>query len=110
MKKKLNKIQLEFIKEHFFKLTHAIGWKQIADNLLTNEHCIVAGTECIWRGGIGNFIKVEKSLDAIGCLVYKFDVNTFLESEFFKEAYNAKIEALYKEMENAEENYKKMKK
>jgi len=41
----------------FFTNHEVVGWQNIADNLLNKGQCIVAGKDCIWKGGIGNFIK-----------------------------------------------------
>ncbi len=84
--KKLTEYQKQFLLNTFFKEnTSAVGWFRIATKLLDNGKCIVAGTECIWRGGVGNFIKIEKAQDAIDCSLYTFDLDNFIHSEWYKE-------------------------
>lgn len=86
---KLTYNQQQFILEEFFKNDGFIWWREIALKLLEKGTCIVAGDKCIWNGGVGNFIKTETSEDAIGCLVYNFDLYYFLSSEWFKGTYDA---------------------
>jgi hypothetical protein len=81
----LSQEQKDFILEHFFKNEDYAGWKNIANKLLDTGKCIVAGDSCIWKGGIGNFIKVDTAKDGVDCLEYKFNVSSFLTSEWFKE-------------------------
>ena len=65
----------------FFKDETYPGWDNIANALLDTGGCIVAGKECIWKGGIGNFIKTSEAKNTVGCLLYKFDLSYFLSSE-----------------------------
>ena len=84
--KKLTEYQKQFLLNTFFKgNTNAVGWENIATKLLDNGKCIVAGSKCIWTGGIGNFIKAEVDEDSIGCLLYTFDLDNFIHSEWYKE-------------------------
>jgi hypothetical protein len=69
----------------FFTNHEFAGWQNIAENLLSKGKCIVAGKECIWKGGIGNFIEISVAEDAVDCLLYKFDLEYFLSSEWYKE-------------------------
>ena len=69
----------------FFAKTQYAGWKNIANALIDKGECIVAGEDCIWRGGIGNFIETEKTEGLIGCLKYKFDLEYFKKSSWFEE-------------------------
>lgn len=71
------------------------GWKNIAEKLINNGECIMAGIGCIWIGGIGNFIQTEPAKDAIGCTLYKFDLNNFKTSEWFKEIKEEYLEDLW---------------
>lgn len=76
--------QEDFFLQTFFKLPENINWEEIAAQLLRTGKCIVAGTTPIWRGGIGNFIKVEPAEGTVGCSLYTFDLETFMTSELFK--------------------------
>lgn len=76
----------KFLLECFFKNEKFAGWRNIAENLIDSGECIVAGTNCIWKGGIGNFITLETpSKEYIGCIKYKFDLDYFKTSLWFKE-------------------------
>jgi hypothetical protein len=83
--KKLTENQKNFMKERFFKNEEYAGWSNIADALLETGTCIVPGDDCIWKGGIGNFIKTTTAEDLIGCVRYNFDLSNFVSSEWFKE-------------------------
>jgi hypothetical protein len=82
---KLTHYQKEYLLLHFFKNDEYAGWEGIARKLLDTGKCIVAGKECIWVGGIGNFIKTSEAEDAIDCLLYNFDFNALISSKWFKE-------------------------
>ena len=86
--KTLTENQKEYILEYFFKNNEYAGWKNIANILLERGKCIVPGKKCIWYGGIGNFIKTSDSTEAVDCLLYTFDLDYFLTSEWFKEITN----------------------
>lgn len=86
--KKLTEYQKSFLLNYFFKNENFAGWKNIADRLLESGKCIVPGKECIWIGGIGNFIKVTNTKEAIGCVLYTFDLDYFLTSNWYKEIHN----------------------
>ena len=90
----LTKYQEDFLLEYFFKSEKYAGWKNIATKLLHNGVCIVAGDTCIWRGGIGNFIKTKNAENAVDCLLYEFDLVYFLSSEYYKEVSNNYISDL----------------
>jgi hypothetical protein len=81
----LTDYQKEFILKHFFINEKYPGWKSIATALLEKGNCIVAGEKCIWIGGIGNFVKTKVHEEAIGCLLYTFNLNEFLSSKWYKE-------------------------
>lgn len=76
--------QKHFIKQ-LFKNEDYAGWKNIAESLINKGFAIVAGTTCIWYGGIGNFIKTEEAPEYVDCLKYTFDVEEFISSEYFKD-------------------------
>ena len=89
----------------FFENDEYTGWKNIALKLITNGKCIVAGEKCIWNGGIGNFIETKNMEDAIGCLQYEFNVDNFMNSNYFKELINNKISQLSDNKRRADEEY-----
>jgi hypothetical protein len=80
---KLTESQIKFILSTFFILDKYPGSKSIGENLINTGSCIVAGNECIWKGGVGNFIQTKQNPNTIGCLEYKFDLCSFLESNWF---------------------------
>lgn len=101
--KKLSEHQKEFLLKHFFKNEKYAGWKSIATKLLETGRCTVSGNHCIWVGGIGNFIKLEEAKDAVGCVVYKFDLDSFLISQWYKtikDAYASHLLLKKKEIES----------
>ena len=93
--KKVTDYQRNFLLNYFFKNEAFAGWKNIANKLLDNGYCIVAGHECIWKGGIGNFIKTEEAEEFIGCVKYVFDLEYFLTSEWYKQISKSYISELY---------------
>jgi hypothetical protein len=104
--KALTENQKNFLLEYFFKLEEFAGWKNIATELLNSGHCIVAGKNCIWRGGIGNFIKTKNAENGIDCLLYEFDLEHFLSSEWYKEISNLYIAMLSNKKKQIEIEYK----
>lgn len=81
--RKLTDYQFRFILVNFFKKEEGIAWRIIACNLLEYGRAIYAGEKCVWDGGIGNFIRTEKAEGYHGCLLYSFDLESFLKSEYF---------------------------
>jgi hypothetical protein len=81
----------------FFKNEEFPGWEIIAKTLIEKGKCVVAGENCIWRGGISNFIVTKKAFDFFGCLEYHFDLEPFLKSEFFKQYVNNDLDNLLEE-------------
>ena len=106
--RKLTNYQKEFILEHFFKNEKFSGWKSIAENLLNFGTCIVAGDECIWFGGIGNFIKTQKAEQSFGCLEYKFDLEYLLSSEYFGRYYYSYLNILVARKNEIEKEYQEL--
>ncbi len=90
----LTENQKEFLFNHFFKYEIYAGWKSIANSLLETGECVVAGDRCIWLGGVGNFIEVQNSDRFIGCVKYKFDLEYFITSEYFKQIVESYTEQL----------------
>lgn len=81
----LTDYQKNFLLDYFFKNEKYGGWKSIATKLLETGQCIVGSKECIWIGGIGNFIKTEEAKDTVDCTLYKFDLEYFFSSLWYKE-------------------------
>ena len=69
----------------FFENSKYPGWKNIAEELIDSGYCIAAGNECIWIGGIGNFITTKKVGNLIDCLEYHFSKDEFIKSAWFQE-------------------------
>jgi len=94
---KLTDLQRDYIINNFFDDSLYPGAISIGNKLLLSGECVVAGEKCIWEGEISNFIKTEKAEGFFGCLLYKFDIETFLSSTFFKEHTKEIYNALKKE-------------
>jgi len=97
--------QVDFLLEYFFKNEKYAGWKGIATDLIKDGECTVAGEDCIWKGGIGNFIKVEPLKKSYKCCLYKFDLEYFKSSEYFKDIHNQYIAILAQKKREIEELY-----
>ena len=95
----LTESQKKFILSTFFESDRYPGSRSIGDKLLTNGKVIVAGDKCIWIGGIGNFIQTKETTEAIGCIEYNFDLDTFLSSNWFKEMKDLHIKELSEEVD-----------
>ncbi len=106
--RKLTDYQKEFLLEYFFKNEKYAGWKSIASTLIESGSCIVGGTDCIWKGGIGNFIKLEESKFTVGCVLYVFDLEYFLISEWYKEISNQYISLLSDKKRNIIQEYEEI--
>lgn len=74
-----------FLLDRFFYHEDYPGWRNIATKLIQDGSCIVAGNECIWRGGVGNFIQTEPAKNAVDCLLYEFDLAELEESAWYNE-------------------------
>ncbi len=86
--KKLTENQITFLLRYFFKNEKYPGAENIARTLLEDGECVVAGNHCIWHGGIGNFIETKQAEGIVGCLLYTFDLETFLTSEWYNNVKN----------------------
>jgi hypothetical protein len=108
--RKLSESQKEFLLKWFFEndLHHYPGWKAIAEKLLETGKCIVAGNTCIWIGGIGNFINTKETNEAVGCLVYEFDIDYFFTSLFYKQVKELYMQRLLKDIEESKEKVVKL--
>ena len=100
---KLTEIQRNFILNEFFYNTGYPGWKNIANKLLDKGTCIVAGKDCIWKGGVGNFIRLDEEPEFVDCSRYTFNIKDFMLCTWYKETLDLrfsdnidKIEALQK--------------
>lgn len=87
--------QTSFIANTFFKNENYNGWEGIAHKLIKNGKCVVAGTKCIWQGGIGNFIQTSKPEDFVDCLLYEFNLTDFISSEYFIDSKKYELERLH---------------
>lgn len=98
MEKTLTQAQVDFLLQ-FFEDDRFPGSKSIGEKLIIQGKCIVAGTECIWKGGIGNFIKVTEPSDVevVGCVEYHFDLEYFMTSLWYKEVKENYLKILNKE-------------
>lgn len=104
MSRKLTYRQKEFLLENFFSVASKEfpGWQSTALALLDKGQAIVAGNECIWQGGIGNFIETKRAEFFIDCLEYKFDLESFLKSGFFKKTKKTAVYKLTKKIKKFE--------
>jgi hypothetical protein len=100
--------QKQFIKERFFKNEEYAGWSSIADTLLEKGECIIAGTDKLWYGGIGNFIKISTAEGMVGCSVLTFDKETFLKSAWFQEYKKAYLDNLTVKIEDLKATYEEI--
>jgi len=82
--RKLTENQILFLLDIFFANPNLPAWASIGRELLTKGKCIVAGTDQLWLAGIGNFINTENAPDAIGCSLLTFDLESFLQTNFYK--------------------------
>lgn len=105
--KDLTKNQFEFILNFFLNEKYP-GWKNIAEKLIKKGKCIVAGKDRIWMGGIGNFIETNDTDEAVGCMLYSFDVANFLESEMYKEKALANLQKKKEDLEALLQEYNEL--
>ena len=61
------------------------GLAEISRRLLSAGECIVAGTGRLWNGGVGNFIRVTATEDAVGCVKLTLDRESLLSSLWVRE-------------------------
>jgi hypothetical protein len=106
--KQLTEYQINFLLEYFFKNEKYPGWKNIATALINTGSCVVAGTGCLWKGGIGNFIKTNNHGGLIDCTLYEFDLEYFLSSEWYKEISNQYISILSDKKRRIEDEYEQI--
>lgn len=92
--RKLTENQITYLKR-FFEDEH----NNVADKLLRNGKCVVAGEGKLWWGGIGNFIRNTDAEDFVDCTQLNFDVDEFLSSQWFKGTVQSHIEHRESEIE-----------
>jgi hypothetical protein len=92
---KLTESQKNFILDTFFEHEDYAGWKNIATVLLENGTCVVPNLKSgfsIWhKKNIGAFIEIEAAETYVDCIRYNFDLDYFLESDWFKKARNSYV-------------------
>ncbi len=103
--KQLTEYQKKFILNTFFLTEKYAGWKGVAEKLLEKGSCTVAGDKCIWNGGIGNFIYTSDAVDAVGCLLYTFNLEKFLSSNWYISIADGYLDDLYAAKIRAEKEY-----
>ena len=106
--KVLSEYQKKFLLDYFFENEKYAGWRNIAMDLIETGECIVPGPKCIWIGNIGNFINTEVAKGAVDCLLYKFDLESFLTSELYKGIRNEYVDIIYKKKQQIEQEYKEI--
>jgi hypothetical protein len=79
---KLTERQVELLVGGFFDTqTGFPGAAAIARELLGNGTCVVAGDGVIWRGGVGNFIRIDRNIPGfVGCSRLTLDFERFLST------------------------------
>lgn len=92
----------------FFENEKYPGWRNIAEKLIDNGSCTVAGNECLWIGGIGNFITTKPDENAYDCLLYTFDLETFKKSKWFEEVKEQYLNSIYQEISHYREMIEKL--
>ena len=109
-KRELTQIQKDWILNTFF-----IPWeyeypgvRNIANALIESGVCYVPGDECIFEGHVGNFIRTSIDNNCVGCLKYEFDLDYFMNSEYFKEAKTKYCDDLYQDIEEMNNNIKEI--
>src|SRR6266567_1652856 len=104
----MKKYQKEFLLEQFFKNQYHIGWRGIAEKLIDTGKCIVAGKDCIWRGGIGNFINTKDVPDSYECLEYTFNLHSFLGSAWYKEQLKNSLEVIQSKIKELTQQFEEL--
>lgn len=82
---KITNTNKDFILDNYFYNPQFAGWKNIAEKLIDQGSCVVAGDTRIWVGGIGNFIDYSTPDNFLECTKYSFDLDAFLRSNWFME-------------------------
>jgi hypothetical protein len=106
----LTQNQIDFIVNKYFaphKDKYA-GAVNIGRKLLTQETVIVAGNDCIFNGGIGNFINTRKAENFVDCLEYKLDLYALRTSKMFFADWEDEFGRLTTELETTKEKINDM--
>lgn len=106
--KQLTTTQRDFLLDNFFRNERYAGWRSIGIKLIDTGQCIVAGDKCIWNGGVGNFICTEDAKDAVDCLLYKFDLEYFLRSQWYKSIHEQHVTILRNKLKIIEDDLKEI--
>lgn len=101
----LTQYQKDFLLNSFFQTEKYAKWEKVATKLLETGRCIVAGRDRIWIGGIGNFIGIVETEDAIDCLLYTFKLEEFLSSEWYKMIKTAYMKDLAEDIKKKKQEY-----
>ena len=104
-KTELTEFQKSFLLDYFFNNERYVGWRNIATTLLEKGKCVVAGDRYIWMGGVGNFIKTSEADGFYGCMLYEFDLNYFMTSEYYKEIHTNFLEDLSEKINLLQEKF-----
>lgn len=98
----MNKIQINWLLDTFFKNEKFPGWRNIAEKLITEGSCVTTSQgRKIWIGGIGNFIQEETYDSGVDLIQLKFDLKSFasMDNNYFLEYYNYELKKISKEQE-----------
>lgn len=80
-----------FLLNEFFKNEDFAGWQDIAESLICNGYCIIAGSKSLWSGGVGNFIEISEAKEYVDCVRLDFDLQKFTSTNYFKERLSVRI-------------------
>lgn len=106
IKMKPTEHQIDFLLTFFPDTTE--GSTSIAIRLIIDGRCIVANNDSVWRGGIGNYIKVKPFEPSVDCFEYTFDLQSFLKSQWFKSTITPKIESIKTDIDLANKKLKEI--
>lgn len=102
---KLTEEQKTYILNKFFKISQSTSYGIIGSKLLETGKCIVANNHRVWNGGIANFIEVSEYEGGYMCYEYKFNLEIFLKSDWFKENINNDILDVIKQKKEIDDKY-----
>jgi hypothetical protein len=106
MERNFTQFQLDFLRTFFYENnSNYAGWINLADALLKHGKCIVAGNNCIWVGGIGNFITTKPAENAVDCIEYTFNYEEFTKSELYLSALREHIMRISESKKAIEQQY-----
>lgn len=101
-KRELTQTQKDWILDTFFEpwSMKYPGVRNIGNALIESGVCYVPGDECIFEGHVGNFIRTSIDNNCVGCLKYEFDLDYFMNSEYFKEGKTKYCDSLYNDIDD----------